>query len=256
MEVTSQDVMEAAQIGNPVTLTRWRKMGLIPPPDVRTHPSGRGKIAYWPEWVLERCLRIQQLKNTGKSLGEIADLLGSDWEAEHREHQRRRYRFADASAQMDRQAALINLQDAVERVLRGWISSQQSRLRRTSVPIFPSDVVEQAVLMAEQGINPVLVIEADWIGVAPDFLISQKLSQSRSLDRPLFVVPLFDILQGFLGKCESIPNEPTMRPSSNVSVFDSDGEHERRFVATDGWSFEIEKKTGRRTKRKRKQDGS
>ena len=34
------------------TLTRWSNQGIIPKPAIRTYPSGRGKIGYWPDAVL------------------------------------------------------------------------------------------------------------------------------------------------------------------------------------------------------------
>ncbi len=250
-DVTSQQIMSATGISNIVTLTRWHRMGLIPPPDVRTHPGGQGKMAYWPEWVLERCVRIKQLRKTGARLSKIKEILGGDWENEGRKYQRRRYRFAEANQQMERQAALVNLRETVEQTLRGWISFQQSRLRKTSVPFIASQIVDQAILLMEQGCNPVLVFDRGEVRVAPDFLVSQQLAGSRSLDRPLFVVPLFDVLQRYFRDLSTIPPKPIVRPSEKVLVSGPEGEHELRFVATHDWSFEIEStKAQRRRSRK------
>jgi hypothetical protein len=50
--------------------------GIIPGPHVATHPSGRGKIAYWPDSVLERCRRVAELLRQGHTLGSALSLLG------------------------------------------------------------------------------------------------------------------------------------------------------------------------------------
>ena len=60
------------------TLTRWSNQGIIPKPAVQTHPSGRGKIGYWPDSVLDRCLRIVQLRKQGHSLSTALVMLGME----------------------------------------------------------------------------------------------------------------------------------------------------------------------------------
>ena len=62
--VTSSEILKQARIKNIKTLSRWHQQGIIPPPVIRTHPSGRGKIAYWPDWVLGKCVRIRELQNS------------------------------------------------------------------------------------------------------------------------------------------------------------------------------------------------
>lgn len=236
--VTSQEIMEAIGIGNSATLTRWHQMGLIPSPTVGTHPCGRGKMAYWPEWVLQRCVRIKQLKKTGKSLVEIKELLSNAWKMEAKEY-KRRYRFVEVSEQMDRQAALMNLREAVENLLREWLSNQQRKLRQPRVDLIAGTLVEKAILLVEGGINPVLIFDQDEFHVTADFVVSQQLAKFRSLDRPLFVVPLFDELSRYFRDRKTFPVKPTVRPSERVAVSSPEGEDERKFVVLDDWSFEI-----------------
>ena len=249
-DITSQDILKATGIGNIVTLTRWHQMGLIPPPDVRTHPHGRGKMAYWPDWVLERCVRIKQLRKAGKKLSEIRLLLGDDWKRETQEFNRRRYRFAEASERLDRQAALVNLRDAVDRLLRDWTASQQQLLRKASVPFIAEGIVEKAISLMEQGANPVLVIDRTEVLVAADFIVGQQLARSRTLDCHLFVIPLFDLLKRYFRDRKSIPDKPTIRPAEKVVVAGPDEDQELRFALTDGWSFQLEAPTPRRKRRK------
>jgi len=78
MSVTSKQILQATGFKSPKTLTRWAKSGIIPGPHVGTHPSGRGKIAYWPDWVLERCQRIAELLRQGHTLGSASSVLENE----------------------------------------------------------------------------------------------------------------------------------------------------------------------------------
>src|SRR6266852_9113255 len=73
--VSSQQILERTGLKSSKTLTRWHQQGFIPQPVVRTHPSGRGKMAYWPDWVLDRCVRIVELQRQGHSLKSAVQTL-------------------------------------------------------------------------------------------------------------------------------------------------------------------------------------
>src|SRR5215213_7046126 len=73
--ITSHDILDKTGLKSAKTLTRWHQRGLIPEPLVRTHPSGRGKIAYWPDWVSDRCIRIIELQKEGHSLESVSRML-------------------------------------------------------------------------------------------------------------------------------------------------------------------------------------
>src|SRR3954449_6251412 len=66
--ITSKQILEATGLKSQKTLTRWAHAGIIPEPLIGTHPAGRGKIAYWPDWVLERCKQIVELQRQGHTL--------------------------------------------------------------------------------------------------------------------------------------------------------------------------------------------
>jgi DNA-binding transcriptional MerR regulator len=237
-DVTSQQIMEATKIGDIVTLTRWHKRGLIPQPEVRTHPNGRGKMAYWPAWVLERCVRIKQWQKSGKTLGEIEELLGSDWkQAEHRH--KRRYRFAEASDRMARSAALMNLQDAVERHFRRWMSAQKKHMGKTNVSLIAGEVIDTAILLMERGINPVLIVSDEISCVTADFAVSHYLSHASSVECAVFVVPMLDEVSTYFVASGRKFTKPTVRPVETVIERTSDGLRERKFSLLDDWDFEI-----------------
>lgn len=139
--VSSKEILERAEIRSGKTLTRWySEHRLIPPPEVGTHPSGRGKMAFWPAWVLPRCIRIRQLLKSGYSLDDIRGMLGTDWSAEA-ERSRRRYSFSEVSREMERSAAAENFMEAVLRDLPpGVIRSPQHAEQIRSQRVVPESV--------------------------------------------------------------------------------------------------------------------
>src|SRR4051794_10593093 len=73
--VTSQQILQATGLKSQKTLTRWAHARIIPEPLIGTHPAGRDKIAYWPDWVLERCKRIVELQRQGHTLSSALTAL-------------------------------------------------------------------------------------------------------------------------------------------------------------------------------------
>src|SRR4051794_23650034 len=76
--ITSKDILEATGLKSAKTLTRWYQRGLIPRPLIRTHPSGRGKIAYWPDLVIDLCVRIVSMQREGLSLESVKRRLDDE----------------------------------------------------------------------------------------------------------------------------------------------------------------------------------
>ena len=66
--ISSKEILAKTGIKTAKTLTRWYQRGLIPRPTVGTHPSGRGKVGYWPDWVADHCRRMIELRRDGYSL--------------------------------------------------------------------------------------------------------------------------------------------------------------------------------------------
>jgi adenylate cyclase len=71
--ISSKEVMARTGISR-ATLNNYIGLDLIPSPTVRPpeEPGGPTKIGYFPEWVLERIEKIQQLKGQGMLMSQIA----------------------------------------------------------------------------------------------------------------------------------------------------------------------------------------
>ena len=75
--ISSKEVTAVLNI-NVKTLTRWHQQGLIPPPVIRTSPSGRGKMGYWDIDVVAKGLQIQRLLKHGYPLSTIAGMTDAE----------------------------------------------------------------------------------------------------------------------------------------------------------------------------------
>ncbi|QEF98903.1 hypothetical protein Mal15_29610 [Stieleria maiorica] len=249
-DVTSREIMDATGIADVTTLIRWHgKEGLIPPPDVRTHPNGRGKMAYWPEWVLERCLRIKQLRKEGKSLAEIRQLLGNNWQQAAREHQRR-YVFSQVSHRMDVRAAHSNLQQAVEQILASWIKERRAALTRSSVQTVTIEAMQRAIELMEQGINPVLIVTVDTVFVTADFAVSLQLASFDSIETAFMVIPIWRELSAYSASIAKLPERPAVQAIPRVKAAVGAGTQERLVCVMSSWDFEMEAPKVRRNSKK------
>ena len=77
--VSSAEIREATGLSQK-TLTRWHKGGHIPVPEIGQHPSGRGKMGYYPDHALALVRRIVALKKEGQPLKQAAAQAGHEFE--------------------------------------------------------------------------------------------------------------------------------------------------------------------------------
>lgn len=56
--LTTDVLLKKIGIKSAKTLTRWHQAGIIPRPVVAFHPSGRGRISYWPTSTVDICRKL------------------------------------------------------------------------------------------------------------------------------------------------------------------------------------------------------
>jgi len=202
--VTSREILDKLGLESARTLRRWRELNLIPPPETGPHPSGRGRIASWPRWVLDRCLEIRRLTREGHTLKEIGEMLGSDWEKAKR---KRRYRFRDAMLAREKEMRQFRLEEIVRRRLRKLIRHYDEKYYAGLVTL---DILDHAVKLVNDGYNPVFVVTEKRVTVVPDFIVSQHLAADTDSE-PLFVIPI-----GNLVLTDDADHDATVRPASKI----------------------------------------
>lgn len=248
-DVTSRDIMKATGIVNVATLIRWHQMGLIPEPEIRAHPNGRGKMAYWPAWVLPHCVRIKQLRKSGLKLSEILSILGRINGSDSPSH-RQRYRFSEVSLSMDKNAAFMNLREFVEDHLVQWAESQRRISLKSNAREFASDIIEKGIEFLEAGINVVLVLSSRSAFLTSDFAVGLYLSQCTSSDDSILVIPLWTQLRAFAHQLGQFPVSPTVFPVARVCRDTENSTEELEVVLLDGMDFEIQAPKRRRRSKK------
>ena len=241
--VTSRQILEKTGIVSIKTLTRWHQRSLIPRPQVLTHPNGRGKMAYWDDWVLERCVRIKQLVQSGESLDSIREMLGSDWGAAER-NWRRRYRFAEVSRKMDFDAAVANFSDLAYRKLVSLLDVGRRKdspgLNKLDQSLRSKETVERVLELVRQGIQPVLVFDGEQANITADFMVSQMLAGEADRGKPVIVMPLFvEVVRAFTNVVPDIPREPLVSPIARVRRQEDDQTVEHEFRPVGLTDFEM-----------------
>jgi DNA-binding transcriptional MerR regulator len=238
--VTTQEILEKSGIKVGKTLTRWHQAGLIPPPTIGTHPSGRGKVAYWPAWVMQRCIRIRQLVDHGMSLAEIGATLGKNWEQEERRY-RRRYDFRTASERLDIEKCLANLDELVSHKLAPfWSRMKNGRdLNEKWTNLAWQEGAKGILQLAQAGFNVVLVIDGESLWVVPDFIISHTLAMAPK-GPPLIVVAITEeVRAAFSGTKYSVPDKIKVVPSQKIRVLKGRASEEREVRLVGPTDFEI-----------------
>ena len=208
--LSSKEILETTNVGSPKTLTRWHQRGLIPPPEVRTHPSGRGKMAYWPGWVVWRIRDVKTRLDQGRGLDEIAQELGTDWDAEERRWARKRRSAKRAEDNERRRKATSDFAEAA--TTKVYEQLQAMGVQRPGVFARLQDrfddlsIVRRALELCRDGYAPVAVILDERIIITTDFMVSSYLSATC---RGILALPLDILIRDAFREIEKeLPESP------------------------------------------------
>lgn len=249
--VSSKEILERAEIGSGKTLTRWySEHRLIPPPDIDTHPSGRGKMAYWPAWVLPRCIRIRQLLKSGHSLDDIRGMLGTDWSAEARRSSRQ-YSYTAVSKELEKHAAIENFVEAVLRELPpGMLRAPQRDAEQITEWLLNRKTIEHLLDLMDRGYNPVLVLDGDSRYIVPDFVVGQMLAKAAVMGGHWWVAalcgPAYEAFKTVVADLDAMPR---VRPVARIVEYEENGTVEQAIQLVGPFDFEL---VGRRVRKKKK----
>ena len=218
--ITTSDLTESTGL-SAKTLTRWHKRGIIPEPLVRTHPSGRGKMGYWPDWVLQRVQLIQELRQEGHSLrSAIVAAEERRWDTimdgVHKTPdyvevlKGRRVRISE-----EKEADLLRIFVALVVQAARKVTGDPGAIR-TLAEAFGEVGVRDTFLLLQNGFNPVMVFDGEGARVKADFLVSHDLSASLREVTALVVVPLVPVLRKLFGDKADQLKDPNTFPAAKV----------------------------------------
>jgi hypothetical protein len=249
MSVTSKQILQATGFKSPKTLTRWAKSGIIPGPHVGTHPSGRGKIAYWPDWVLERCQRIAELLRQGHTLGSASSVLENERTLRLIDEVEK---SADFDELLSKKVQLPNGQEInLELFIDAFIAQAAANItvgealrNKLVVQMRNADVAGWSLRLFQAGYNPVCLFNGERIEVIPDFLVSHRLSEEQSDGSTCLVIATLPPLRkAFSALGRTLPKEPVVRPAPKVWARDGDAIVEYQIFLGGQLGFELLRET-------------
>ncbi len=244
--ITSREILDRCGFKTPKTLSRWAARQLIPPPSIQTHPNGRGKIAYWPEWVLRRIQEVQNRIARGESLDRIAKELGNDWQAEEDRLTRRR---PDARAMfasnITRDLAIDEFSGYAYEAILAFFEGLGMRRPANSTDLLrafaASTLIDRALELIRDGYSPVVVIVGKEFKVVPDFLVSSALAHPNASDHPVLVLPVRDLLTiAFDVEEPTLPKLPKRGPVLEFVDRSAKKSRQRKYHHKGQWGFELE----------------
>jgi hypothetical protein len=251
--ITSQDILKATGLKSTKTLTRWHQRGLIPEPLVRTHPSGRGKMAYWPDWVLDRCVRIVELQKKGHSLVSAARVLHVEqWDRNYEEVKDYAESISELLASPQSQLGLGDKGTLLDAFHGGVLTSVEHLLtdpadrKALLAQLTAQHAVEQALNLTHAGYTAILVYDGEALEIIPDFLVGHRLSEQEPSPRPLVVTRMLPTLLAIFPSLDDvIDTTPSVRPAPKVWVQERDARMEYVYYPDGIVGFELLRETAK-----------
>jgi hypothetical protein len=250
--ITSKQILKATGLKNAKTLARWANRGLIPKPQIGTHPKGKGKIAYWPDWVLEKCRHIVKLQKQGHTLSSAVStieherLLGIFQKVEEAPSlstvlSEKKIALAQGG-ELDL-ASLLHLWIAKE---AGNLTSDPTVLKRLVSAMRAAGVAAQGIQYLQAGYNPICVFDGQNASVMPDFRIAHVLADDPLSARPSLLVPLLPPLhKAFSTLGLTPPLAPAVRAAPKVQSTEGDAIVEYDIFLVGDSDFELIRETAR-----------
>jgi hypothetical protein len=244
--ITSQQILQATGLKSQKTLTRWAHAQIIPEPLIGTHPAGRGKIAYWPDWVLERCKRIVELQRQGHTLSSALAAI---------EYERMLCNIKHAETAPDVNKALSEKKVALPggrevdlgSLLAALVAKEAESVVADAVlrsklgaEMRKAGVAAQGLQLAAAGYNPICLFDGRQIEVVPDFLVSHWLSEEKPFAPAWIVIPLLPPLRrAFSALGRDLPAQPSARPAPKVWAHEGGAIVEYSVFLGGGLGFEL-----------------
>jgi hypothetical protein len=250
--VSSQQILERTGLKSAKTLTRWHQHGIIPQPVVRTHPSGRGKMAYWPDWVLDRCVRIVELQRQGHSLKSAVQTLEMERFSATIDYAQKSPPITDIldSTQFTvsegrkismHDVFMLSLLQDVKRLI-----TDTEFLRVLASKIRESKSISFALEMIQAGYNPIMLFDRTELHIVPDFVVGYWLSGETHTNRTYLMISVLPaVRRAFASLGKELKAEPKAWPAPKLWAQDGDATMEYMFYPAGPLGFEVIRETAK-----------
>jgi len=203
--ITSKEILSELGLKNIKTLTRWHKQyKLVPPPVIKTHPNGRGKIAYWNEEDLPLFKYVKSKFDEGLKATEIKASIGLRDIKEHNKflnYTESMKNFISNLIEGFKDEPKKLFYNIYEDVIRALHKSELTVKKKKEIYSFlvHKDTLFKILLDLSNGYNPVLFISGKENYILIDCLISDLLSEDEFTDIS-FIYPLKNSIVNFFNK--------------------------------------------------------
>jgi len=227
--VTSQEILKKTKLKSSKTLTRWAHLGLIPKPAIQVHPSGRGKMAYWPDWVLDRCMKIKKLQREGFSLHSAVGKLEWDRFTEIVKRVANFPKVYDSFEEKEvnfgngRKFSLLDLFHAsILTTVENLCPDEMLKAQLLS-QLKEKKALDRIMLLLNSGFNPILVFDGQTLQILPDFILSHRLGDESPTQKPYITVQTLPIIrETFAIIDKKFPSQPNAYPAPKVWAKEGD----------------------------------
>jgi len=220
MAVTIKD-FEHAGFSRPI-IQKISKSGLLGTPS--TQPStkrGRPALVY-PDFALDVCLKIRELREEGRSLREAMGKLHSERVKSALEKLR-----TNIGESLDTKKAKLGKgkEVRISSVFLGMILHEigqfikdREKLREISRRMREENLIDLAFRLLEGGYNPTLMFNESEMRIIADFQVAHYLSRDANKRTIWIVVPLLPATQGIVQGLSAgeIKPEPVARPARKI----------------------------------------
>jgi hypothetical protein len=243
--VTTTELVEQTGL-NVKTLTRWSAKGILPAPRIGTHPSGRGKVGFWPDWIVDFCMRVQELRGEGVGLEDAAA------KAMHERYMRVDAEFSQQVYEDMYGRRAIRTPDGREydltAMLRGLIAREVRSAPITAkaqrgilAHIEDAEFLSGAIHQIQTGYHVFLTFDGDKVHTAPDFLLHAASGNAMKSPKAFFAMPLTPLYHEILRSIGlgNLVTAPTAAPANSIWMEEKDKVVEYKYFPGGTFGFRL-----------------
>lgn len=225
------------------TLNGWKRMGVIPSPEVGLHPSGRGKVGYWPESMVRRCKKIKELQRLGYNLKSAAFIEANKGfvvdvtDAQNRPTGEQIYERAIKQANLKPETSANKVfMELTECMLANHLLESSVSVIRVTL----DEGYYEALRILKKGYYPVLWFDGGFAQVVPEAVASLRLREHDRMFDTAVVLPLYGILCRVAKlNGDPIPKPSNIKPLGRVLIEKGTQSEERDFRLTGRSGYEL-----------------
>jgi len=190
---------------NRAAINRYVKMRIIPKPTYDLHQSGRGgKVAYYPDYVVDTLLELKELRGKGYSLTHALAQMQANQINRVLKNVQLKYteslRKGSVTFKNGTEVDLVRLFEIFIMADVEPLIQDREELKRVLKRIRENQeqIIEDSFRHVSFRHNPVLVLRESEVQVVTDFMLSHMLAENPEERNPMMVIPLLPAVHSII----------------------------------------------------------